>query len=154
MGKINFLIGIIFFLSSLQLRGQQIAMYKTFGGVRFVQGDTLLTDRQVSMILIKNNSAAYEEFKSARKYNTFSSIMGFSGATLIGIPVVTAIAGGDPEWVLAASGGAILVGSILFHRTYKAKALNALDIYNEKFTSRINTSFYFSGTAVGVRLKF
>ena len=64
---------------------QKIEMYKKFGGVDFMRGDTLLSERQVSMILFKDNKTAYNELKKAKKFNTFSSILGFAGGALIAI---------------------------------------------------------------------
>jgi hypothetical protein len=154
MNKIKLLPLVVLLFSAFQMRGQQISMYKTFGGVRFTQNDTVLTDRQVSMILFKENMDAYKEFKKAKKINTLSSILGFSGGALMGIPIVTAIAGGDPEWILGATGAGLILASIPIHRAYKARTLHALDIYNEKLTGRINTRFFFAGTHAGVVIKF
>jgi hypothetical protein len=145
---------VIFIISSFQAKSQQINLYKSFGGVHFTKGDTLLTERQVTMMLYKTSPDAYKEFKKARKYNTISSVMGFTGGILIAIPIVTAIIGGEPEWLIGATGGGLLLASIPVNRVYKARALHALDIYNEKFSSRINTGFYFSGTQAGLIVKF
>jgi len=130
-------------------------MYKTFGGVRYTQNDSLLSERQVAMVLFKDNKQAYNELKKARKYNTLSSILGFAGGALVAVPVVTAIAGGDPEWLFAAGGAGLIIASIPLNRTYKARALNALDIYNgEKPVGRIKPSFYFTGNRAGLVIKF
>jgi len=134
---------------------QKIEMYKKLGGVRFMQGDTLLSERQVSMILFKDNKQAYGELKKAKKFNTFSSILGFAGGALIAIPVVAAISGGTSEWGLAAGGAGLIIASIPFDRIYKSRTLDALDIYNgERPTSRIKPSFYFGGTRAGLIVKF
>lgn len=129
-------------------------MYKTFGGIRYMQGDTLLSERQLTMILFKENQSALDELKRAKKYNTISSIFGFTGAVLVAVPLVAAVAGGEPEWGIAAGGVALLVGSIPFNRIYKARSLHALDIYNEKLSSRIKTNIYFTGSRAGVVVRF
>ena len=136
------------------LKAQKIEMYKTFGGVRYLRNDSILSDTQMSMILYKDNQQAFKEFKKARKYNVISSVMGFSGGALVAVPLLTAVAGGTPEWLFAAGGGALLLGSIPFNRIYKARSLNAIDIYNEKLTSRIKTNLYFTGSTAGIVVKF
>lgn len=150
------IIGFILFLCFAEMaNAQKIEMYKKFGGVRFTQRDTLLSDRQVSMILFKDNQQAYNQFKNAKKYNVFSSILGFAGGAMIAIPVVTAISGGNPEWALAGGGAAVVVASVVLNRSYKARTLDALDTYNNgKTTGRIQPSLYFTGTKAGLVIKF
>jgi len=134
---------------------QKIEMYKKFGGVRFMQGDTLLSERQVAMILFKENKSAYVALKKAKKFNTFSSILGATGTVLIAIPVISAISGGTPEWGLAAGGAGLIIASIPFNRIYKSRILDALDIYNGvQPTSRVQPGFYFGGTRAGLIVKF
>jgi hypothetical protein len=145
---------ILCFITHLAM-SQKIEMYKKFGGVRFMQGDTLLSERQVAMILFKDNKSAYTVLKKAKKFNAFSSVLGFAGTALIAIPVITAISGGTPEWGLAAGGAGLLIASIPLNRIYKSRTLDALDIYNgEQPTSRIQPSFYFAGTRAGLIVKF
>ena len=119
-----------------------------------MKSDSLISENQVRMILLKEAPAAYEEFKTAKKIGTFSSIVGFTGGVLIIVPLATAVLGGEPEWALAAGGAALLIASIPLNRIYKARALNALDIYNEKFSSRLKPGLYFAGTQIGLTVKF
>lgn len=134
---------------------QKIEMYKKFGGVQFMRGDTLLSERQVSMILFKDNKSAYDELKKARKFNALSNIFGFAGGALVAIPIVTAISGGTPEWFMAAGGAALIITSIPFNRIYKSRTLDALDMYNGiQRTSRVKSSLYFTGTKAGLVVKF
>src|SRR6478735_6276992 len=140
---------ILCFITHLAM-SQKIEMFKKFGGVRFMQGDTLLSERQVAMILFKENKSAYVTLKKAKKFNTFSSILGFTGTALIAVPVISAIAGGTPEWGLAAGGAALIIASIPLNRIYKSRTLDALDIYNgEQPTGRMQPSLYFTGTRAG-----
>ena len=154
MEKFKLFAPIIFMFVHTTLMAQSLSMYKTFGGVRYSQSDSLLTENQLKMILLKKSPVAYEEFKSAKKFSTLSSISGFTGGALILVPLVTAALGGEPEWGLAAGGGVLLLASVPLNRIYKARALNALDIYNEKFASKIKSQFYFAGTHIGFSLKF
>lgn len=154
MNKINFLVFILLIVVSQRVMAQTISMYKKFGGVHFTQSDSLLTENQVKMILLKESPTAYQEFKSAKKISTLSAISGFTGGALILVPLATAALGGEPEWGFAAGGAALLITSFVLHRVYKARALNALDMYNEKFTNRIKPQVYFSGTHIGFVAKF
>jgi len=154
MNKFGFLSAILLLVVSPSLMAQKLSMYKTFGGVHFTQSDSSLTENQLKMILLKESPKAYQEFKSAKKFSTLSAISGFTGGALILVPLATVVLGGEPEWGFAAGGAALLIASIPLHRIYKARALNALDIYNEKFTSRIKPHLYFSGTQIGFAAKF
>jgi hypothetical protein len=79
--------------------------------------------------------------------------LGFSGAILIAIPIGTVVAGGTPEWGLAAGGAALLLASIPFTTAFRGHTMQALDIYNAKSrTSRIKSEFQFYGS--GARLIF
>jgi hypothetical protein len=145
---------VLFFIAQFAL-GQKIEMYKKFGGVRFMQGDTVLSERQVSMILFKDNKQAYNALKKAKKYNVLSSVLGFAGGAMMAIPVVTAISGGTPEWALAGGGAVLIIASIPLSRVYRSRTLDALDLYNgDKPMGRVQPSFYFTGTRAGLIVKF
>lgn len=128
-------------------------MYKTFGGARFEKDTLVLSPKQVLEIL-KVEPVAYEEFKRAKANYNVAGVMGFSGAFLIGFPVVSAIAGGDPEWGFAAGGAALLLGSIHFNRVFKGRAFNALELYNSKLTTRIQPTLHFYGTQARLVIRF
>jgi len=132
---------------------QEIKMYKTFGGVRFEMDTVSLSPKQVLEIL-KEEPLAYEEFKQAKVNYNVAGVLGFTGGVLIGIPIGTAIAGGDPEWGLAAGGAALILGSIHFNRVFKGRAFNALELYNKKYTSRLKPTFHFYGTQARLMIRF
>src|SRR6478752_9075395 len=100
MSKFKFTVLVIFTFISVNLTAQTLSMYKTFGGVHYMKSDSLISENQVRMILLKEAPAAYEEFKTAKKIGTFSSIVGFTGGVLIIVPLATAVLGGEPEWAL------------------------------------------------------
>ena len=129
---------------------QEITVHKTFGGMRFELDTLTLTHRQVSELLYVNAEAS-KEFKTARRMNTMSSVLGFSGAVLVAIPVFTAIlGGGDPEWLMAAAGGVLIGGSIPLSMSYGRKAENAISVYNSGL--KVRGRFYLKGAGVGIRL--
>ncbi len=141
-----------FVLVSLYANAQQLIMYHTFGGAHFeYHKDTSLfhvSPKQVGQILFED-PLAYKEFKRARINSTVGGIMGFLGAGLIIIPIATAIAGGDPEWAFAASGGALVLGSLHFSSSYKLRAQYAVDLYNSKHAAlRRKAEFSISGTSL------
>lgn len=135
-------------------------MYRTFGGAAFeYTKDTTtfyVSPKQVLQIMNKDNSLAYEEFKKGRKLETAAGVMGFVGGVLVLFPVGSAIAGADPEWSFLAAGGALIVGSIPLHRSYKRHAQNAIDTYNKglPYSMRPMPSVFFSRNGVGIQLKF
>jgi hypothetical protein len=132
---------------------QPIQMHKTLGGAHFQRDTVYLSHSHVREILSVDPQAT-QEFKLAIKNYRIGGLLGFSGAILLAVPVVTAIAGGDPEWAMA-GGGAVLLGvSVPFSRGYKRHAQAALDGYNERqgFQPQTRAKFYFTGN--GITLKF
>lgn len=132
---------------------QEIKAYKTFGGVRFERDTVTLGLNQV-LDIVKENSKAYAELKRAKLNYNAAGVFGFTGAVLIGFPVGTAIAGGDPEWGLAAGGAALIIASIPFTSAFRGHTMEALDIYNNKNISRIKPEFQFYGSGARLILRF
>ncbi len=135
-----------------------LVMYKTFGGAIFeyTKDTTTFTvsPKQVLQIM-KDDAAAYQEFKKARVNYSVAGTMGFIGGSLIIFPVVTAIAGGDPEWGFAAGGVAFLAASIPLNKAFKRHAEGAIDTYNKNHTTfRPHTEYFFSGLGLKVLIKF
>jgi hypothetical protein len=145
-----FMVSLLANIAHAQTAGE-ITLVKTFGGTRFEMDTLTLSPRQV-MEILKDTPLAYEEFKQAKKNYSAAGVMGFTGGLLIGFPIGTLIAGGDPEWGLAIGGAALLLGSIPLNKAFQRHATNALDLHNKKFSSRIKTNFYLTGT--GFRLSF
>lgn len=117
---------------------QKVTMYKTFGGVRFEYDSTTVSPRQVSEILSIDPVAA-AEFRKARTNSGAAGVFGFAGGFLLAFPLGTAVAGGDPEWGLAAGGAALVLASLPFNRAFKLRATTALDHYNKgQRTSRFS----------------
>lgn len=141
------------FCSSINY-GQKIEIYKTFGGYRFERDSVSISPKMV-LEAMKDNQQAYSDFKKAKANLDASSILGFAGGLLIGFPIGTAIAGGDPEWGLAAGGVGLILVAIPFNAAFKNHALNALDTYNSNQSARrVKVNFYLAGTGGKLVIKF
>ncbi|MBS1682121.1 MAG: hypothetical protein JST48_10435 [Bacteroidetes bacterium] len=157
MRKIKKLIFFAILLLAVKGYSQKLYLYKTFGGVVYMLNDSVqLSTRQTASLLYQNQQA-YAEFKKARKLSTYSAIAGFTGAAMIAVPVATVAFGERADWGLSGGGAALIIGSIFLNRAFKAKTLDAVDVYNEGLvqkTSRIKPEFYFYGTGAKFTLKF
>jgi hypothetical protein len=136
---------------SYEAFSQPIQIHKTLGGAHFQRDTIYLSHRQVSEILSVDPDASLE-FKQAVKDYRIGGVLGFSGAILLAIPVITAISGGEPEWLLAGGGAALLGVSIRFSRGFKKHAGNALDGYNARHEPATSGRLYFTGN--GITFKF
>lgn len=153
MRKLVILSVLGFCISQVSL-AQEIKAYKTFGGVRFERDTVTLGLNQVLTIL-KENPEAYAELKRAKSNYNAAGVLGFAGGILIGFPVGTAIAGGKPEWGLAAGGAALILASIPFTTSFRGHTMEALDIYNgQRKTSRLKPEFQFYGSGARFVLRF
>ncbi|HZY77953.1 MAG TPA: hypothetical protein VFE50_00425 [Cyclobacteriaceae bacterium] len=126
-------------------------MHKTLGGAHFQRDTVYLSHRHVAEILSVDPEAT-NEFKIATKNYRVGGIMGFSGAILLAIPLVSAFSGGEPEWIMAGAGAALMIGSIPFSRGFKNHAEAAIEGYNTRHEPASQTRLYFNGS--GITLKF
>lgn len=76
------------------------------------------------------NPEAYKEMKKAKSGFDVATIFGSIGGFLIGWPLGTALAGGDPNWALAGIGAGLVVVAIPFNSSYVKHAKNSVRIYN------------------------
>ncbi len=134
---------------------KKLAIYKTFGGVVYEMDSLTISTKQVAMVL-RSNPEAYGEFEMARTNATTSSVLGFSGATLVAVPLITLVATGEANWFLAGGGAALLLASIPFNLSFKNHAANAIELYNAKLTSqaRLKSTLYVSGSGASVIIRF
>jgi predicted MFS family arabinose efflux permease len=149
------LFALLFFLITFTASAQRIEIYKTFGGVQFERDGVAISVRQVQSILTTNPDA-HALFKKARTNSSVASVMGFTGGLLIGVPLGTALVGGDPEWSLALAGAGVLVLSIPFNKAFQRNAVDALDQYNaqQPSTHALRGEFFLSSAGAGMRFRF
>jgi hypothetical protein len=108
-----------------------IRIQKNFGGTRFFQDDRLLKPKDVLNAMAPNDEA-FNLFKKAKSNYDAAQVFGFIGGFMIGWPLGTAIAGGDPQWGIAAGGAGALLLSIPFSSAFNKHARNAVEIYNRE----------------------
>src|SRR5258706_15992894 len=157
MKVLKIVIVLFVFTLTKQSLAQKLTIYKTFGSVIFMLNDSVELSMKQAGTLMYPDQQAYEEFKKARSRATISSVMGFTGAAMIAVPLVTVAFGEQSDWGLAGGGATLLVGSFFFNRWFKARAVYAVDLYNEHLpqkTSRLKPEFYFYGTGAKLAIKF
>jgi len=119
-------------------------------GFTFQQNQRTYTLREMPA-LMQNNQEAHNFIQKARNQNTISMVLGAAGGFLIGWPLGTAIAGGDPNWALAAVGGGLIAVTIPITISAKRNANRAVQIYNEGVqTQQSNLSINLGITPQGV----
>ncbi len=139
---------------TLTASGQAIIMTRSFGGTRF-EMDTLTLSTSQVLELMRINPVAHDQFKKGRIRNNIAGVLGFTGALLIAVPLTTAVAGGHPEWTLAAVGGALIIASIPINRSWHRLAQTSVDEYNRQLGgSRPGSRIYFSATGVRIVVHF
>ncbi|HEY5692242.1 MAG TPA: hypothetical protein VIS49_12340, partial [Cyclobacteriaceae bacterium] len=83
--------------------GQEINIYKTFGGYRFERDSVSISPKMV-LSFMKANPQAYTKFRKAKTNLDAAGTLGFAGGVLIIFPLGTVIGGGNPEWAFAVGG--------------------------------------------------
>jgi hypothetical protein len=146
----------VFFTLNGQNEPDSITVKNRLGPV-FQQNGKNLTPTKL-LTITKSNQEAYSEMKIANKNYLASMVFQFPGGFLIGYPVGAALAGGDPNWTLAAIGAGLVVVSIPFISAYNKHAKNAVYIYNKglKYSSMVRPDFKLGITykGIGIRISF
>ncbi len=83
------------------------------------------------------------QVKKAKASGTVSVVLGSAGGFLIGWPIGTAIAGGDPNWWLAAAGGGVAIVGVVFSVMSAKQLKKSVDSYNDSIA-------WVEGTANGL----
>lgn len=99
----------------------------------FYQNGVKLTPKQLTDITA-TNPGAHKLMRKAKTNVTVAGVLGFAGGVLIGIPLGTAIGGGDPKWSLAGAGAGLVLASVPFSLSYSRNAKKAVSIYNSGLT--------------------
>ncbi len=105
----------------------------------------------------KNNKEANSYFVKASMNKTFTDIFSFAGGFLIGYPLGTSSAGGNPNWNLAFFGIGLITIAIPFDIAFVKKAKKGVAIFNqENITSfknqNLKINFLVAFNKVGLKL--
>lgn len=136
-----------------QNKSDSIEIKKALGTI-FRQNGKNLTPRQL-LDITQSNTEAYKEMKIAKSNYDIGLVFGFAGGFLVGWPLGTAIAGGEPNWTLAGIGAGLILVSIPFSTAYTKHAKNAVNLYNNglKSTGLNNVDFKIGLTYNGIGVK-
>ncbi len=109
---------------------------------------------------MQNNAQAYKEIQQAKSTYVLATVVGATGGYLIGWPLGTALAGGEPNWVLAGVGAGLTLVSIPINKKFMRQARQAVTTYNSsvgKATTSIRKpefKFTLTGAGIGMAYKF
>ena len=161
MKKITVIMTLLF-LSLTLMFGQNtndtITMTKVFGGYQFYEGTKRLNVNQL-VNTMKPNEQAYNQMKSAQSTYILTQIIGGAGGFLVGWPIGTAIAGGEPNWTMAGIGAGLIVVSIPISQKFNKQAKQAVNTYNDglltsSFWDKRELNLSMTGNGVGLTLRF
>lgn len=142
------------FLVTLSCYAQQpLTMNKTFGGVQFLRDTVELSSRQVGDLLSVNPEALLQ-FKRAKVNSNVGTLLGVGGSALIAIPLVSAIVGNEPQWLMVAGGAGLLAASIPFNRAFRMRAGKAIELYNGQLPKARLAAPEFTITRYGATFRF
>jgi hypothetical protein len=152
----SFIVGLLLVIT-YSLNGQDISdtieVKKAFGVVFLQKGQKLTPGKLLE--ISSSNPESYKEMKIAKGNYDAGTLFGFAGGFMVGWPLGTAIAGGEPNWTLAAIGAGLIVISIPFSTSYSKHARKAVEIYNNglKQTGLNSMEFRLGLTSNGIGLK-
>lgn len=131
--KPNKYVFLILFLSILfnahSQNENKLRLQSSFFGNKFFKGDTIISVNQV-LYEMRSNESVYNLMKSAKKDFVIAQILGATGGILVGWQLGTAVAGGEPNWVMAGVGVGILAISIPISINFRNKARSAISEHN------------------------
>lgn len=123
-------------------------------GTVFQQNGKYLTPKQLVEIT-SINPDALAEMKKARTNYSAGMVFSYIGGFMIGWPIGTAIAGGDPEWAMAGIGAGLIGISIPFSASYTRHARNGVAIYNRtlNYSGSVHPEYRLKLMANGIGLQ-
>ena len=80
--------------------------------------------------IMRGNTEALELLRQGNRQANGASVVGGIGGILIGWPIGSAIAGGDPVWELAGAGAGISVISAIIYSSANKKIKRSIELYN------------------------
>lgn len=140
-----------------QTSADSITMKKVFGGYQFFQGDKRLNMSKL-IETMQPNGQAYKEVKAAQSTYTLATIIGGAGGFMVGWPLGTALAGGNPNWFMAGIGVGLIVISIPINQKFCKQAKTAVETFNGgvktgSFWDKTEFRSTFSGYGIGLTMR-
>ncbi|MBZ9652243.1 hypothetical protein [Psychroflexus montanilacus] len=138
---------------------QDISVSQNFWGYEFKQGDQELSWSE----LLEETEVypeSYDLIKRAQSQNTLSSIFGFAGGALVGIPIGQTISSADPNWVLAIVGGALITVAVPLTSSSKRNLEDGVSRYNSSTKTSLRkeiqpeVSLIGNANGLGITLRF
>lgn len=153
MNKSTLSLLLVLFTSSVfaQTADNTITYRKVFGGYKFEQNGQALSPKSM-LDIFQGNEEAYQAMRKAKSNYDPAMVLSVIGGALVGWPLGTAVGGGDPNWALAAIGGACIIGSIPLGSAFNRHAIRATDLYNGKDFTPASAQLYFGPTHDGLGL--
>lgn len=130
---ISFFLFLFCIIASGQSQPDSVIVIRKPLGTVFQQNGKYLSPRQLVEIT-SINPAALTEMKKARTNYSAGLVFSYIGGFMIGWPIGTALAGGDPEWAMAGVGAGLIAVSIPFSSAYGRHARKGAAIYNSTLT--------------------
>jgi len=154
------IIVLVFSLSALfgQTQNEPITTKKVFGGYQFYQNNERVSLSKLTKI-IQTNEEAYKEIKTAQTTNILATIIGGTGAFMLGWQLGGALAGGEFNGTMAGIGAGLVVVSIPISLKFNRQAKSAINTYNEGLKTGSNLikpklNFSCTNNGVGLSLNF
>lgn len=141
------------------INAQKIEYKKAAGSYKFYQEDRPLSAKQLESKL-DTLSDAYVFLEAAKMNRVMATVLNCAGGFLMGWTVGSQIAGGDPNWNLAAIGAGAMVLAIPLSISYSKNMKKAVDIHNDSLETtsyrrpKLSLKFVASMQAVGLRIVF
>lgn len=126
--RIRFILFLVLAFTALG-QAQEIKIEKTLGGYKFTQTSEKLNLSEIQEILQKNEEA-FSLTKQGRSNHSIANILGLAGGALIGVPIGTAIGGGDANWVMAGVGAGLVAIAIPFNSQANKFTRRAIEEFN------------------------
>lgn len=144
--------------SFAQTATDSILIKKAGREYQFYQGGERLNMRQL-LVIMHSNEMAFKQMRSAQSSYTLGLFVGMTGGFMVGYPLGTALAGGEPNWTIAIIGGALIVAYIPISQGFNKKSHQAVETYNAGLqttsfwdTHELNLSITTNG--LGIALNF
>jgi hypothetical protein len=126
---VTFFLILFCLIAAGQSQSDSVIVIRKALGTVFQQNGKYLTPRQLVDITAVNPDALAEMKKAKANYSA-GMVFSYIGGFMIGWPIGTALAGGEPEWAMAGIGAGFIVVSIPFSTAYSRHARNGAEIYN------------------------